>query len=329
MENTKKGIDLVKFILALFVIGIHTSVEGLFHGFMREIVHVILTLAVPYFFIASGYLLFSKVEFPVKSSQSRKIIFDYVKKIFYLYFVWSMIYLPLTVYGFAEGGELTIDRVITLIRNYLFVGEQYYSWTLWYLLALATAAFVCYLFFIRGLRPQMIVMIAVTLFLTGNLLEWLYSLDKDLFIVNLYFDVFKTTRNGVFIGLLYLSMGMIFAYKEIHMRNKCLLLLLCILGLAVIKVELVRTLLLPVPAALLFLISLELKFEKADFSLLRKFSMRIYLIHMYWVAIYNLSSKNATLIGRFCFVSIISIFSCFLLEWYENYNPKLLKRIFG
>lgn len=79
------------------------------------------------------------------------------------------------------------------------------------------------------------------LFLAGGLLEWLYTQDKELFIVNLYFDVCKTTRNGK--GLL----------------------LLCILGVAAIKSEWICILLLAVLLSLLYLISLDVKFIKRIF----------------------------------------------------------------
>ena len=50
----------------------------------------------------------------------------------------SIIYIPLTVYGtfkeLRENSNLYV-AVYNLIKNYFFVGEQFYSWQLWYLLA--------------------------------------------------------------------------------------------------------------------------------------------------------------------------------------------------
>ena len=50
----------------------------------------------------------------------------------------SFAYLPLTFYGmyvdFEKNGNL-VKVLLKLIKNYLLVGEQFYSWPLWYLLS--------------------------------------------------------------------------------------------------------------------------------------------------------------------------------------------------
>ena len=58
-----KGIDLIKFIMAIFVVAIHTHpFEGLSENVFIQFWNIIVRFAVPYFFIASGFLLFSKVS---------------------------------------------------------------------------------------------------------------------------------------------------------------------------------------------------------------------------------------------------------------------------
>lgn len=51
-----------------------------------------------------------------------------------IYVVVSIIYIPLTVYGtfkeLRENSNLYV-AVYNLIKNYFFVGEQFYSWQLW------------------------------------------------------------------------------------------------------------------------------------------------------------------------------------------------------
>lgn len=61
-------------------------------------------------------------------------IVKYVK----LYLKLSAIYLPLTLYGVYQQllDNVSVKKaVFRMIKNYILVGEQFYSWPLWYLLA--------------------------------------------------------------------------------------------------------------------------------------------------------------------------------------------------
>lgn len=53
--------------------------------------------------------------------------------------MWSAIYLPLTIRGWIIEGGLDPTYLILCLRNFVFVGENFYSWTLWYLNGLVFA----------------------------------------------------------------------------------------------------------------------------------------------------------------------------------------------
>lgn len=53
--------------------------------------------------------------------------------------MWSAIYLPLTISGWIIEGGLDPTYLILCLRNFVFVGENFYSWTLWYLNGLVFA----------------------------------------------------------------------------------------------------------------------------------------------------------------------------------------------
>ena len=52
-----------------------------------------------------------------------------------LYLIWSIIYLPITLIYWVKQGVSPIQVLISAVRGYLILGQQYNSWMLWYLLA--------------------------------------------------------------------------------------------------------------------------------------------------------------------------------------------------
>ena len=50
-----------------------------------------------------------------------------------MYLKWSAIYLPLTLSGWIIEGGMSYKYLIYILRNFIFIGENFYSWTLWYL----------------------------------------------------------------------------------------------------------------------------------------------------------------------------------------------------
>lgn len=52
-----------------------------------------------------------------------------------MYLIWSIIYLPITLIYWVKQGVSPIQVLISAVRGYLILGQQYNSWMLWYLLA--------------------------------------------------------------------------------------------------------------------------------------------------------------------------------------------------
>lgn len=92
-------IDLLKLIMAFFVIAIHSGLSNITSGICKDILNDIFALAVPYFFITSGFLLFRKTDINNWGSNDKKRLLRYLVKILKLYGAWTLIYLPLTIYG--------------------------------------------------------------------------------------------------------------------------------------------------------------------------------------------------------------------------------------
>lgn len=127
---TKKytSIDIFKFIFSVCVIGLHTNLTNNFY-----IIKLIFRLAVPFFFISSGFFYYSKIK--GKSMQEIKIIKNkYIKRLLYPLLFWSIITCFLYFIIDVIKGKSVIMSLLCFIRSLLFYPE-----VLWYVLALIIA----------------------------------------------------------------------------------------------------------------------------------------------------------------------------------------------
>ena len=80
------GIDLLKFIMAVCVVAIHTqplySIQSIV---VQRLFDTITSLAVPYFFSVSGFLLFSKIDANILSRKSMEVCKKYLSRVATVY----------------------------------------------------------------------------------------------------------------------------------------------------------------------------------------------------------------------------------------------------
>lgn len=218
VDSNYKLIDLLKFICAFFVIGIHTRPFQASNVALDKLFYYdISNYAVPFFYACTGYFLIVKQP---EVELHTKLIFR-CKKVTKLYLAWSIVYLPLTICGWwIEGGG--IKYWVGCLRNYIFVGENFYSWTLWYLNGLIFALLMIDIL-LKKFSIKQISGIGTVAYLVGIGLTMLndHLGCLPLFLsrfVNLYFSLFVTTRNGLFQSLVFVTFGMLMA--EIDQANE-------------------------------------------------------------------------------------------------------------
>lgn len=125
MSKSFKLIDIAKFIMAILVVGIHAHVPIISNYFGR--------MAVPYFFIASAFLFYIKVE-SVKSADTIKRIKKFVRRSTELYLIWLIIYSPFVI----KATVSSFNNPIIGLRNLLvgiFTGYWMNFPQAWYLVA--------------------------------------------------------------------------------------------------------------------------------------------------------------------------------------------------
>ena len=218
VRKTYAHIDIAKFILAFFVVAIHVrpfdnwenpTVDALFYSAAA--------VAVPYFFIASGFLCFARdEENPWKTGGQRAR--KQAKAVLELYLIWTLIYLPIIAFGSMQDGLSVSEAVIRFVQGTIFVGENIWAWPLWYLLALAVALAVVSLFARFAATPRGLAVFATAMLAAGaglNMLNHAETLPVAIApLVDGYFDLFYTTRNGLFEGLFYVVCGVILGLNQ-------------------------------------------------------------------------------------------------------------------
>ena len=273
-----KGIDVMKVLMAFVVVSIHTTSWPLLG--LKEV-------AVPFFFIVSGYFLCRKLTGDRKADLG--IIREWVFKILKLYLIWTAVYLPFTVYGFLQDGLSLKQSLLLFVRNLLFVGENFMSWPLWYLLAMIWSGILAYL--LRALKAPIWVML-----LTGVVLA---AIPHYLGGNALFCKVFKGADNLVFTGPFYIALGGLL--KRYHFQLPLWAgILVTAAGLAGMQFTMFA---LPIAAAGFFLLARELPMRFVSEELSKTFrdvSETIYLVHMIFAGILMLVfglDKGALLFG--------------------------------
>lgn len=196
------AVDMCKFICALLVVAIHLPpFADLNAAVSYGLQQIICRLAVPFFFLCSGFFLDGKME-------SKEQVMEYVKHIGKLYIFWSLLYFPQMIERYYSGKTFA-QGTVTLLQRCLFVGSYI---QLWYLYGTMIAVLMFY-YLLRWCKGnlRMILSIAGLLYLfgmCGNAYRPILSQIPTLKIFfQRYLAIFVTTRNGIFFGLFFIVIG--------------------------------------------------------------------------------------------------------------------------
>lgn len=159
-KNQKSNVDIMKFILSIMVVCIHTGVTSLMPAEIGKLFNSIFNLAVPIFFVYSGYF-FSCEDKLIKKDKLVK----YSKHIVKLYILWSAIYLPICIQIYMENGWSTQECLHNYSEGFFQLGQHPYSWQLWYLWSLIFISTILYIFELFKFGDKVEILLCFTMFL--------------------------------------------------------------------------------------------------------------------------------------------------------------------
>ncbi|MGN0159471.1 MAG: acyltransferase family protein [Brotaphodocola sp.] len=217
------GLDVVKFFLAVLVAERHV-VQIYFDASSKWRILLnnwLSNLAVPVFFTIAGFFLFQKLE-AGKFEENKKQVFRYCGRIIWMYVIWSILYLPTDIKNWISDGDVTKVEVAGWFQSFLFCSTIP---QLWYLPALALACLVVWLLWEKGMKIRQILAVGVILLLCGYLSDnWYFNCRFPQFlqeIVIFYRKIFITPRNGIFYGMFYIALGLMFAKTTWRLPTWC------------------------------------------------------------------------------------------------------------
>lgn len=291
------NLDIMKLLMAFLVVEIHTRP---LMGFplAERIVEGIDVIAVPFFFMASSFLCFrglNEASFVEKTFSGAARVRKTIAKLLRLYLIWTVLFLPITIFGSVIHGDGFVHALALFVRGTLFIGENYYSWPLWYLLASVVGFLLVYICLRVGVRSNRIVILSLALLLVGYgvtvVQGWKDAPAVLALPVKAYSLVFGSTRNGFFEGFFYVAVGAVLGmrYREVEKVSVWAEVVLVVFGLfGTLQVSNNAHLPFCAVASIgLFLISI----RRCGSDLRAHVGMRnastiIYLVHMYFVVLF-------------------------------------------
>lgn len=325
-KPTYNNIDCIKVCMAVLVVATHTS----FFSFIKSpdiynTVFTALSVKVPFFYAASGFLVWNKVYASPTQDQLNRLK-GWICKTLRLYVIWTLVYLPFTIYGFRIDGLNLWKSIGVFLRNVLLVGQNFYSWQLWYLLGTLVASLIVYVLIRRGVKLTSIYFFAAFFAISGVILDYCASNNYMSGLTSVYFKFFTTTRNGFFQGFPYIIIGMSVANEGV-IKSKSVLWIMLILAFAVHMLGFKLATFVMTYALFSLVVQFDLK-ERED-SLYKNFRLTstiVYLIHMLWVGLFTfvLPIKNNILL--FCFALLASFVSAYVAIRFKD--RKIVRLLF-
>lgn len=210
------AMDAVKLVCAVMIVFIHIapleSVDGRLNSFL---VNCLCRIAVPFFFISSGFLLFRKMR---PDAVDFGIIGRYLRRIFRLYMIWSAVYFPYTALQMYWDRKNALPIFLGWLKNMVFSAGFGF---LWYLPATIVAVALVAFLLKRGMKLRTVIAVGVLLYIIGLFGQSWYGLVAGLpfpqgFVdaVKTVYSVIGTTRNGVFEGMVFVALGAALAARE-------------------------------------------------------------------------------------------------------------------
>jgi serine/alanine racemase len=214
MKKQYYALDFAKFLAAILIIVLHTQPMLTFNSKLEFITrHIVTILAVPFFFICSAFIFFLKLRMTKEQNQAKKHVLHFIKRIGIMYLIWSGIYFIFIWREWITNG-ITAHTIIQYIKRFIFEGS--YA-TIWFLPALLSATLLVYLLQKR-LSVKIIFIISLFTYVFTCFASSYYALAIKIpafsIVLDSYYNLFDTVKNGFLFGFTYVSLGALIASKE-------------------------------------------------------------------------------------------------------------------
>jgi len=289
------NLDEYRLVMAFLIIAIHIypfvslneTIDFLF-------THVFARIAVPFFFLMTGFFLLPKVV------SNREKLACYTKSTLKLYFFCILLYLPINLYAHHFQG---IDG-LGIVKMIFIDGTMYH---LWYFPALILGLWLCFILFSKKNSRYWMILFFI-LYLIGLFGDSYYGIIENSQILKefygLLFHVFSYTRNGLFYAPIFLAMGYSIKEREndkslVNKKYHFFIFLFCLFLMMIegwllhqAKVQRHDSMYLFLLPTMYFLFSYLTTFTRKTRNILaRNMATTIYIMHPFFIVIIRLVAK--------------------------------------
>lgn len=322
------AIDIARYVSALLVVCIHVyPFAGISETFNTYFIQTVCRLAVPFYFVVSGYFFFRKWG---SEEENEEHFRHYEWRITKLYLIWSVIYVPYVIWNYASQG-FSFLNIIAYVRDFFMAGSYYH---LWFLPALIFGMLIVYTAYTKkGLGFTL--KLSLVLYLMGYLINVYAPLWEKLPYVSVLYGFFTktmvTARNGFFFGPMYLSLGLLLARTR-RLRPQVSFSLFgvsfVLLALEVtlyirlgIMYDLSCMFLMLVPATYFLvngLLAVKMPYRQ-QYKIMRYDSLLIYTSHILFVRILFILFPDANLVVYFVTLALSQLFASLVVRGKERF----------
>lgn len=314
MRKQFNGIDLFKFIASIIVVAIHTSsLQNCSNGLIKNIWEIISIMAVPFFFLSTGYLSFYSEK--DKGVIDKTKIKYFLKKYIKIYIIWTIVYLPITIFGFINDGNSLLKSIVLFIRAFFIIGENFDSWPLWYILSSIYAFLIIYILLNFKLNKREITICSLFILLFGCIitffLNFQYHYVYPLELLKKILNLLLGGSGRLLYGVGYITIGINLALAEKNKKSNLKYILILILLILLVPNTIKHFILIPLITMIFNRIKdIEIKTKFINYKLLRTMSTVTYFMHMITYFLYTLIINDLNSRGFIPFII------CLISTWF-------------
>lgn len=215
-NQIKPGVDIAKFFFAVNIVFLHYGIIDMLH-YGDLITAMVTRLAVPFFFVSSGYFWAGKLYAAANNQTAGSITVRYCKRLGWKLLIFEPISIGISVADSLIQQETALEILVSVIQGILF----YPSGSLWYIQAVIVAVILLTPIIRRGWEQRCIIP-ALVLYFIGALGNRYFFLVEDTVAEHIllqYDEIFVTTRNGLFFGFPFVLLGALLARFEKQMQG--------------------------------------------------------------------------------------------------------------
>lgn len=235
-KKTMPYIDILKFVFAILIFLLHKGILSLipYYSVMQA---VTARIAVPFFFVASGYFFANKLIYLQSIEERKATTYNYCKRLGSKLLIFEPISIIILTAGRLVEHMALKDILSTTIKEILF----YPRGALWYIQAVIIAAIIMFPF-IHFKKEKTAIIPAVLFYifaLFGNRYNFMIKGTFFGSFMDVYEGIFITVRNGVFEGIPFMLCGCLIARYQDFLRalKGRILIYICIFSFIIVVFE--------------------------------------------------------------------------------------------